>query len=269
MPELPEVEVMCARTNAWAAGRKIDGVKVHRQNGKYHVGDITGHGVIGVFRRGKQMIFQLTGDKVLVAHNAMSGYWDAHDDPWTFDYVEGSREPTEKDVRVELILDGGRRLRFHDSRLFGHMYVATWAEVEKELGCLGPEAIKTPRMFPLAPVLNTLDMVVILGGSKKPVKQLLLEQERLAGVGNIYAAEALWKASVHPLRRGDSLSTQELSDVSDAIREVLNGALGRNLDYSGLKVYRSETCPRCKGGIGKIEVAKRMTYFCPVCQVHK
>lgn len=268
MPELPEVEVMTGRVNAWSAGFVIRKAEVLRQNGKYQVDGIEGCGVLAVFRRGKQMIFQLTGDKVLIAHNAMSGYWDTSDDPWTFNYVEGKRTAADKDVRVQFTLDSGRVLRFHDSRLFGNMHMGTWLDAVKLSNELGPEAIATKRMFPLAPVLNPLDLAVNCK-TKKAIKQVLLEQELLAGVGNIYAAESLWVSQIHPLTPANQLNTNELCGLTEAIQGVLKSALGRNLAYDGLMVYRRKNCSVCSTEIKSVEVAKRATYFCPSCQKEK
>ena len=264
MPELPEVETMCERMDRFR-GRKITASNVLRSNGKYDTHGVVGNCIIQVLRRGKKMIFTLTGDKCLVVHNAMSGFWDSRNEPWTFDYVEGSRKATDKDVRIEFFLDGGDSLRFHDSRLFGSSRVVTWSEIEKECSEMGPEAIRTPRMFPLAPVLNVLDMTIICD-SKKPIKEVLMDQSRLAGVGNIYAAESLWMAQIHPLKPAKELGTQELTDLSDAIQGVLKSALANNLDYGVLNVYRQSECDTCFSKIEKVEVAKRTTYFCPKCQ---
>lgn len=257
---------MCARTNAWAAGQVVRKAEVLRDNGKYRVEGLEGSGILAVYRRGKQMVFQLTGDRCLLVHNAMSGYWDTADDPWTFDYVEGKRESTQKDVRVQFTLDTGRVLRFHDTRLFGNMKVLGWNEAVKELSRLGPEPIVTPRMLNApTPVLNVIDMAVNCS-THRAIKEVLMDQRLLAGVGNIYATEALWKVRLHPEVEAKELGTLQITGLTEAVQGVLKEALDRNLGYDGLMIYRRKKCP-LGHPTTKVEVAKRSTYLCPTCQV--
>lgn len=270
---------MAQRLDVWTKEQTIDRVEVARNPGdRYDV-----EGCInstfrtapegGVFRRGKQLFFSLLNNYgmhdpfYLICHNAMSGFWDTEDEPWTFDYVEGKRKSTESDVRVRIVLRSGRVLRFHDSRLFGRISIASGTRVGKIVfEDLGPEAIPTPRMFPGSPVFHILDSAVFLS-AKKPIKQLLLEQGRIAGIGNIYAAEVLWLAAIHPERQGVSLKGAEHQSLTEAIQCVLTNALNRGLKYDEyLNVYRRETCPACDGPISKIEIAKRSTYLCVKCQ---
>lgn len=274
MPELPEVEVMAQKLQGWIDGSTVLKCAILRNPGGRYDGmeEAVGGTSLGVFRRGKQLFFKLDNlshmydPYYVICHNAMSGYWDTEDEPWTFDYVEGKRESTEKDVRVKVKLSNDRVLRFHDSRLFGRITSVSESKGNEMLKGLGPEAITAPRMFPKAPVLNVFDMAVIVGSSKRSIKELITDQKLLAGVGNIYAAEALWLAGVHPERIGVSLTTSEVAAITDCIQDVLVNALGRNLDYSELRVYRKEKCAFCEGPIEKVEIAKRSTYLCPKCQ---
>lgn len=267
MPELPEVEVMAQKLHTWSLARSIEKATVLRQNGKYNVEGIVGRRIFDVQRRGKRIFIVFIGDLCLSVHNAMSGYWDASDDTWTFDYVEGKRESTMKDVRVELQLDNGRILRFHDQRLFGSMKPMTWDEAKEEILKMGPEAIGTKRMYSDYIIADEY-MIKSFKDDKRPVKEILLDQSVLAGVGNIYAAEALWMSRIHPGTLGHELTHYQVVALTEAIKRALSDALERNLEYDGLLIYRRKECPE-KHPVEKIEIAKRQTYFCPKCQERK
>lgn len=223
----------------------------------------------GVFRRGKFMVFMLE-DRALLAHNAMSGYWDELDDPWTFDYVEGKRKPAETDVRAMIELEDPRShktfiLQFHDSRKFGSLKVLTPEELSKKLSTLGPDALPSKHLYEPTTVVDeerfdgTLD-------SNRPVKDLLMDQSRIAGVGNIYAAEALWRAKMSPFTPGAALFTKERNELLGHIQCVLREALDRKLDYGSLSIYRRKKCPRCDGDVACEKLKGRATYYCQRCQ---
>ena len=259
---------MTQKLHDWCAGQEVESVQILRNpGGRYEAEGSVGRTIDGVYRRGKRIVFVLSDKNNILCHNAMSGFWDTEDEPWTFDYVEGSRKSTESDVRAILTLKSGRRLRFHDSRLFGSIQTIEHVDLLRKFNLLGPEAIETLRMFSGAPVFNVLDAAVFFT-DKKPIKQLLMEQDRIAGIGNIYAAEALWRARVSPSRRGDSLTTDQIGWLSVAIGGTLRIALEQGLRYNSyLQVYRRKSCSTCSGPIEKEEIAGRSTYFCPKCQV--
>lgn len=258
---------MAQRVQEWAGGQKIVDWKVHRNpGGRYEPMGAKGATILDVRRRGKKMIIFLDNEISLVCHNAMSGFWDASDDPWVFNYVEGRRESSTKDVRVEFVLESGRVLRFHDARLFGSLGSCPTKALPSMLEKMGPEAIRAPRMLEDAPVWCVLDLCLV-GGSKKPIKQLLLEQELVAGIGNIYASEGLWRAKVSPFKLGKQMNTQDLTDIFNGVQDVLQEALTFGLDYPKyLRAYRKDTCERCKGPISVKELKGRSTYFCEACQ---
>lgn len=246
-------------------GGEIETIIVHRQNGKYLPGkekeQLLFDNINGLRRRGKFMVFE-TMKGLLVCHNAMSGYWDTADNPWTFDYVEGKRETTEKDMRVSLHLSDGTALCFHDARLFGSLRFYPGAREEREvrsLRDLGPDALGED-WFP-----STL-IEACQSRESKTIKEVLMDQEAVAGIGNIYAAEALFKAKIRPDRKSMSLSADEFGELHHCCRYVMRAALDRELNYDGLLVYRRKDCAVCGGPISKIEIAKRGTYFCPNCQ---
>lgn len=264
---------MARKVSVWGSSSTVSSVEVLR-------GDYLSHGesklLVGqkireCYRAGKYMLFPL--DKgTMVCHNAMSGYWDCEVDPWTFDYVEGKRSSTLTDVRVKIHLSDGKgrpipSLHFHDSRLFGSLrYFDCASDKVPVIINLGAEAIITKHMLPGRPVFNVLDSVVLLSDDK-PIKELLMRQERIAGVGNIYAVEALWRARIHPNRSGRSLTSDDHYRLLESLREVMCTALVKGLDYSQyLHVYRKKTCSRCGEKIDKIHISQRSTYFCAGCQ---
>ncbi len=226
--------------------------------------EANGQRIRGVFRRGKFMVFMLERGGLL-CHNAMSGYWDTECDPWAFDYVEGARIPTETDVRVRLYVGEGVVLRFHDARKFGSLRYVSPEQLAEKLTALGPEVLAGAHLYEPTEIAD-VDKFGAALAHKFPVKALLMEQKRLAGLGNIYAAEACWKAGVDPNRPGIALSEQDQVNLFLASRDVLSDALARKLDYGGLKIYRREVCPNCRMTVKSETLRGRSTYWCPSCQ---
>lgn len=215
-------------------------------------------------RRAKYIVCELDTDALLV-HLKMTGRLYVTDNAATHE--------SDKWVHFGLQLDGGRQLRFSDSRKFGRVYLTDY--VEKITGALGPEPLEdafTPEIFRAR-----------LQGRQKAIKALLLDQTFIAGVGNIYADEALFRASIHPLRLAHTLTEAESVRLYDAVR----AALRAGIDYEGASVnwYRKPDgtlgesqehflaydreglpCLTCGTPIVKIRVAQRGTHFCPNCQ---
>jgi formamidopyrimidine-DNA glycosylase len=177
------------------------------------------------------------------------------------------RAPIEKHDRVVFTLDNGQQLRFNDVRKFGKM----WAVIDPEevTRAIGPE--------PLAADFNLPKFRALVQSRSGVIKPLLLNQTFLAGVGNIYADESLWRARIHPLRRAASLSDEEIAALYRSIRQVLRQAIedegtdaGDGViegDYTP-RVYGREgqPCYRCHQPLHKIVVGQRGTHFCPQCQ---
>lgn len=296
MPELPEVEWMVAKLHHWCKGATIKQVEILRQNGQYLPDDestkLPGQVIYRVSRRGKYVIFHLSSG-FLVGHNNMSGYWDTEDEPGSFDYVEGNREATDNDVRVRLILEeviGSRMygdldemghsesppettvrrvaLRFHDARLFGSLRFHAGSDPARiaPLASLASDAVTTPHALN-SKAIDPAEFYLRITKSKRCIKQILLDQEMIAGVGNIYAAEALWSARINPTRKGKEMTSFETFSLIAALRAVMGEARMFNLDYTKyLKVYRQEFCSNCRGKIARIEQSGRSTYYCPTCQ---
>ncbi|MCW5851748.1 MAG: bifunctional DNA-formamidopyrimidine glycosylase/DNA-(apurinic or apyrimidinic site) lyase [Anaerolineae bacterium] len=262
MPELPEVETY-ARQLAVLKGRTFLGAQVDWARsvptGAEALGPrIAGQTILAVQRRGKYIVFQLSDDWLLV-HLKMTGELQ----------VQPAREPVDIHHRVVFDLDGGEQLRFHDPRKFGRVYlVADPAEVT---GPLGPE--------PLEELFTPEVLQVRLHGRRGRLKSLLLDQTFVAGLGNIYADEALHRARLHPLRAADTLTADEQARLYQAIRDVLAQGVanrGTNLDWAytqgtnqdALRVFHrhGQPCPTCGTPVERILVGQRGTHFCPQCQ---
>ena len=271
MPELPEVETVARGLHASLVGRTVVGVEVRWARSVVppepdaFARRLTGQAVADVRRRGKWVVIGLSGGDTLLVHLRMSGRLVLESEPCLDD----------RHLRVLLFLDDGRRLHFSDQRKFGRMVLTT--EPQEVLGGLGPE--------PLADDFTPQRLGEMLARRRGRIKPLLLNQRFLAGLGNIYADEALWRAGVHPLRRAGTLTPAEVRRLHQAIRSVLRAAIasggttlpdriyqqadGRAGEFAGwLVVYgqAGQPCPRCGAPVERIRVGQRGTHFCPCCQ---
>lgn len=270
MPELPEVETIVRELNAAdLLGLKILEAHVFwpRTIATHTAPDfcrqIQGRTIAQISRRGKFIVLTLSKGALLV-HLRMTGKFSLDQTPTAH-------------VRVKLLLEDGRMLQYDDQRKFGKWYLVNKAE--EKLSQLGIEPLS--KQFTL-PVFSAL-----LKKSKVQAKPFLLNQQHVAGLGNIYVDEALWEAKIHPQRPIHTLNKQEVRALFAAIPKVLKigidskgTSLGsHNANYfsvSGrrgtnqhkLKVFRrdGESCPRCRTKICKITVVQRGTHFCPKCQ---
>lgn len=270
MPELPEVETIAASLRAGTdnhpavTGRVIEAAHLLWERTLAYPGAaefsqrIVGQEIRDVGRRGKFLVFPLSGDTLLV-HLRMSGDL----------LVESALAPLAPHHRLTLDLQGGLRLAFNDARKFGRVWLTP--ESEMVLGNLGPE--------PLEETFSAQEFYERLKGRRRQLKPLLMDQSFLAGLGNIYADEALHLAGLHPLRVSDALTFLNAEKLLAAIREVLLEGIRRNgasIDwvYRGgefqnyFRVYQrtGEPCLVCGTQIERIVVGQRGTHYCPVCQ---
>ncbi|MGC9336006.1 MAG: bifunctional DNA-formamidopyrimidine glycosylase/DNA-(apurinic or apyrimidinic site) lyase [Anaerolineae bacterium] len=271
MPELPEVETVVRGLCAPLTGRTISRVSI-RWPGSIGAPDpdtfvqqLTGKMVTDIDRRGKWVVIKLSGEQTLLAHLRMTGQL----------VLESAKCPDDKYTRVILTFDNGQRLRFSDMRKFGRLILTE--DVDALLGDLGPE--------PLAEDFTVEHFKQMLAQRRGRIKSLLLNQRFLAGLGNIYVNEALWRAGVHPLRAANSLSPAEVEALYGAIRCVLRAAIveggttlengnfrhvdGNSGDFANqLEVYgrACEPCPRCGTAVERIVVGQRSAFLCPCCQ---
>ncbi len=268
MPELPEAE-SCCRNIQPAVGRKIVAVDVQWSQ-RPELQDLktldwkTIGPIIGIHRRAKRIVFCFDVIR-FVSKLGMSGFWDFEDEPWTFDYVEGKRTSGAADVRLRFALDDDRVLRYHDARKFGRFELVT----QKMMDEIGPEPIDTPHLLPRAPRLNGTSFIKVVGDDPRPLKTILMDQRLIAGIGNIYANEALHLSGFDPRMTGEQAfrSTGITGGLRlwHAICDVLSTNLG-GITYDWLKVYRRHACGTCGENVIRTEIAKRATFHCLSCQ---
>jgi formamidopyrimidine-DNA glycosylase len=241
----------------------IESVDVVRQpsNVPYFGGQLpSGHTIRRVYRRGKHVLFELDCGVWIDCHNAMTGYWDYEDEPWSFDYVEGPRTPGAH-VRVKMLLSNGRTLRFNDARLFGRLRM-----VESDsLPRLGPELMETPCGPAGAPVMTSEQFAGWMLFDPRPVKSALMDQDCLAGIGNIYSNEACHLAGVDPRRPANQVYPGLIPVLHEALRCAVLHCIPQ-VTYSWLNVYRRSSCGTCGGRVKRIELGGRATFLCERCQ---
>ncbi|HEX2910340.1 MAG TPA: bifunctional DNA-formamidopyrimidine glycosylase/DNA-(apurinic or apyrimidinic site) lyase [Chloroflexia bacterium] len=273
MPELPEVETTVRDLRRFLPGRVISGLTwadwpnmFQTQPPEVFGQLIAGEEILGLERRAKYIIINLSSEKFLVFHRKMSGnlFWrekDAAPDRFT---------------HVVIAFKDGSELRFTDMRKFGRVYLfLSQEELDQYMSRLGPEPLTesfTPEVF-----------TGLLSGRKGQLKPALLNQNLLVGLGNIYVNEALFVSRLHPLRNVQSLTAEEQEKLYHAIRMVLNKAIdnrgttlsdyldgegkkGRNQEMLFVHDRKGEPCSECGTPIVKITVGQRGTYLCPTCQ---
>jgi formamidopyrimidine-DNA glycosylase len=272
VPELPEVEQVRRELAPYVVGARIDDVELRRANLRTPFAPdfrdrLIGQTVDRLDRRGKYLLAALASGDTLVMHLGMSG---------EFRVDVGGREDAEptKHDHVVFRVAPDVVITFNDARRFGFMDIVGAEDLRQHpaLGSMGPE--------PLSDAFDAAALARALAGKKTPIKVALLDQRVLAGIGNIYASEALHVARVSPLRRAATLATaagaprEATVRLAAAIRDVLLRAVRRQSepDYRGgrFRVYDREhqACPRkgCDGVIRRRTQAGRSTFYCPVCQ---
>jgi formamidopyrimidine-DNA glycosylase len=272
MPELPEVETVRARLEPVLTGRRFERVEIHdpRLVRPYEPAEVAaeleGERVAAVERRGKYLILRFESGRVLLIHLRMTG---------SLRHTSGdlAEDPHRRAV---VRLDNGSDVTYRDVRRFGTWLLLEPGELEPYLGArVGEE--------PLDALFTAARLGERLARRRAPIKAALLDQRTLAGMGNIYVDEALWRAKIHPLRAAESLDRNELRRLHKAVRAALEAGIARQgstlRDYalpdggSGsmqheFKVYgrEGEPCDRCGTPISKTRVAGRGTWFCSTCQ---
>jgi formamidopyrimidine-DNA glycosylase len=307
MPELPEVETVCRGLRQTVVGKRIVRVDTNAPRSSIVVSPsiqpsdfssaLSNRTILGVTRRGKNILIALSGDLVLWVHLKMTGH---------FFYDEQPVAPAKHDLVVfhlkdetsdNLSLRGLRfvgrsnlasqpdtdaksnpshsHLRFNDYRRFGRLRLYGANEISQQRGLaeLGPEPLE----------ISAAEFATLCRKRSRMLKQALLDQSFLAGIGNIYADESLWAARLHPKRLTTSISPTKLKELHGHIQRLLKLAIrkaGTSVDtYSGvngqpgsfqkyLKAYNREglSCPRCKAKIVRQKIGSRSAHFCPSCQ---
>lgn len=286
MPELPEVETIRRQLEPAITGRRITAARILDERWTRPeptgavAGALEGRRIESVSRRGKYLVLGLEGGRNLVMHLRMTGNLLLAGDP--------SRErfgaprlyesaPDERFLRAAFELDDGNELWFTDARRFGHGAVLTDDE-------LAPYFEARLGVEPLAGELTGEWLAHLAAGRTAPLKSFLLDQRRIAGIGNIYADEALYRAELHPLSPAGSMRPEHCEALVEGIVEALEAGLasgGSSIDdYRDARGERGsmqdeflvhtregQECGRCGGEIRRIVVGGRSTYFCPGCQV--
>jgi formamidopyrimidine-DNA glycosylase len=267
VPELPEVETIRVQLAPRLEGRTLAAVDVldarltRPLDPREVAAELRGERVTSVGRRGKYLVLHLEGGGALLVHLRMTGGF-------------GFEPVTHERAVVEL--EDGTRLVYRDVRRFGTWLVVAADEVEPYLAAKnGPE--------PLGPGFTARWLGDQLARRRAPLKAVLLDQRIVAGLGNIYADEALWRAGLNPLRPASSLTPDEARRLHRAIRTALRVGIARQgstlRDYAApdgsaggmqheFRVYgrEGEPCPRCREPIAKTRVGGRGTWYCPRCQ---
>jgi len=273
VPELPEVETTARSLRARIVGLRVacvggvDWPRMLPQTSEDEIRAVLASLRVQVVdRRGKYLLIGFEDDRWLGLHRKMSGNV----------LLRPSHAPPEAHTHFEMGFDDGTLLRFVDARKFGRVYLFGSTE-ERDVFVaprLGPEPLTD---------LDAASLGVLLKGRRGRLKSLLLDQAFLAGVGNLYADEALWEARLHPLRTADSLSKREVARLAVAVRQVLvmgierrgtsfsnyrdaDDTPGENQDFLSVYGREGQPCPRCGRPIKRIVIGARSAHFCPKCQ---
>lgn len=273
MPELPEVETVRAQLEPVVQGRRFEEVEIldarltRPFDPEAVAGELRGERVAALGRRGKYLIFRFESGRGLLVHLRMTG---------GFRHARGGGLPDDPHRRAVVTLDDRSEVGYRDVRRFG-----TWLLLEADE--LDPYLADRLGEEPFARGFTARTLARRLAGRRAPIKAALLDQRTLAGLGNIYVDEALWRARIHPLRPAGELDPEEVRRLHRAVRLALEKGIARQgatlRDYatpdgeSGgmqeeFRVYgrEGEPCERCGTPIEKIRAGGRGTSYCPRCQ---
>ncbi len=267
MPELPEVEIARRSLQTWLKGHEVvsahaEPVRVFRGVERRDFEKVTGK-LIQADRRGKYLMLQFSSGEGALCHLGMTGK-----------FVRRPGGKAEPYSRAQWVLETGEVIHFKDPRMFGRIEPAPNGEVGKL------KAIVALGIDPLVDGLTWQQLKEAVGKSKTPLKVALMDQSRVAGLGNIHAAEALFRAGLHPARRPGALDDAEWKKLTQAIHKSLAFALEAQegddeiqyVEEPGTKnpflIYgrADEPCQRCKTKVQSMTQGGRTTHFCPHCQ---
>jgi formamidopyrimidine-DNA glycosylase len=272
MPELPEVETVARSLATQVLGRRIASIEKLDWERMVETPDlpdfralIVGRTIVAVARRAKWLLISLDAGWTLAIHLRMSGNL----------IVRGPEAEPDAHTHLVLGLDDGRRIFFEDQRKFGRVRLLDNAGLALLDGTHGPE--------PLGDSFSADALGRILAGRRTRLKPLLLDQSLIAGIGNIYASEALWIARLHPLLPAGETPAEQVPALHAAIRQVLEEAIanqgsslrnyrnsygerGQNQDHFRVYDRAGAACERCGEPIERSVIAQRSTFFCPTCQ---
>ena len=273
MPELPEVEMVRVGLAPVLTGRRFERVEIRDArlvrpfDPAVAAAELEGERVGAVERRGKYLVVRFESGRSLLIHLRMTG---------SLRHAAGGTAPDDPYCRAVVSLDDGSDVIYRDVRRFGTWLLLEPGELEAYLAeRIGGE--------PLERAFTARTLLPRIAHRRAPIKAVLLDQRTVAGMGNIYADEALWRARIHPLREARSLDREEVKRVARAVKDALRAGIARQgatlRDYAQpdgrrgrmqheFRVYgrTAEPCDRCGTPIEKTRVAGRGTWFCPRCQ---
>lgn len=270
MPELPEAETIARALNLAISKRKIVRVAVFAQKLRTPlqplcVAGLEEHKILRCRRRARYAIADIDDGRMLVFHFGMSGVVR----------VESASLPRRKHDHVEFVLDNGQAIRFNDPRRFGSVEI-------QNAGADGwPEGLKRIGVEPLSDAFTPELLFESSRGRKKSVKELIMDNAVVTGIGNIYAAETLFACGIRPQRSASSLTRAECAAIVNESKRILKLAIEcggttvhdfRSVDGSEgkfvqkLKIYAQKTCPTCGTAVDKVVLGGRTSWYCRNCQ---
>lgn len=278
MPELPEVETICRQLQPNIVGKTIKGVEVLEK--KQFIGkkeDVVGKKIVGISRFGKVLVVKLSNSKYLNIHLKLTGELLFARDINNAVFKEiipftNTRKMPANTTRIIIKFNDGSGIFFNDLRKFGWIKITNKPEVPKGLDVLSKEF-----------TVNYL--TVIIKNSNKPIKLLLMDQDKITGIGNIYANDALFLAKIHPAKKAKSLKEAEIKLLYQSIKKVIeqgikhggssgadeafvqiNGSKGQHQRFFLVYQRENQPCPLCKTHIKRIKQNGRSSFYCQRCQ---
>lgn len=292
MPELPEVQTTVnglnkkvlnrAFVDVWSDWKKVVKKPTDFEQFKKELINPPAGGkkIIKVWRRAKNVIFDLSDNHSLLVHQKMTGHlligiWNLESGIWKPKERGPLDDPYNRFIHLIFYLDNGQMLALSDARKFAKVELWQTEDLKNELEKLGPE--------PLDKNFTFEKFKKVLEGKKGKIKQVIMDPDIIAGIGNIYSSEALWYAKIHPEKNVAKLTEEELKSLYDSVKKVLE--LGVKLGGESFSDYRKpdgskgdfdterqvykrekQKCKRCGTEIKRLKVAQRSAFFCPHCQ---
>jgi formamidopyrimidine-DNA glycosylase len=267
MPELPEVEIASRQLRSWLLNRCIVAARAERSRvirgqTQARFGGLIGHRLEGIERFGKWMLLSFDGGEGLVSHLGMTGKW----------VRRRADEPRPSHVRASLTLDDGHAVDYRDMRLFGRLIRGKTAGLRASEGlrALGPDPLQG---------IDVDRLHAVLTRTKRSMKEALMDQRTLAGLGNIQVSESLHRAGIDPQRPAQSMTREETERLARAIDESLRATLADEdspepityVEEGGENVFlvydrAGQPCSTCGAPIERIVQGGRSTFYCPSCQ---
>lgn len=284
MPELPEVHTIVTDLKRFLPGLKITDVWTDVKKFKNIKKDVVGQKILGVERRGKNILIKISREKTILVHQKMTGHlmfgkWELKNKKWQSVLPGAMRDdPENRFIHLLFFLGSDRQLALCDMRKFATVSVLPTEKVSDKFIKMGPE--------PLDKKFNYKKFFEIIKNKKGKIKTVLMDQSVIAGIGNIYSDEILWLAGIHPTSKTSDLKEKEIKKIYESIRPVLKKAIkargssyidyrdaqgkkGRYQEMQNAYGLKGKKCKKrgCGGIIEKIVVGGRSAHFCPKHQI--